>query len=308
MYPMKMIPAFKDYLWGGERLAADYGKQTGLRPLAESWELSSHPDGESVIENGPFAEKTLAAALRENPEWIGGGRKSLPVLIKLIDAKQKLSLQVHPSTGPEPKNEMWLVLDALPGSELILGLKKPLSRQELELAVAGGGILDLARRVPVKRGDCYLVPAGMIHAIGAGLLIAEVQQCSNITYRVNDYGRVGPDGKTRELHIREAVEAADTSLVSANSADNLALPHGGYTETILADWRYFSSSLLQIKSEARLFAGQDSAHCLLAASGTAVVRSAGCEVTLRPLETAFIPAGTGDYAIAGECGVLFTRF
>ena len=218
MQPMKMRPAFKDYLWGGTRLREEYGKDCDLSPVAESWEISCHPDGPSTVMGGPCAGKTLAELLQEHPEWMGTRdgaavygefpRGEFPLLIKLIDAAQSLSIQVHPADdyarrveNQQGKNEMWYVVDAAPGAELIIGFQRPVDKEELRRRIADGTLEEVAAKIPVRAGDCFSIPAGMLHAIGGGILIAEVQQNSNVTYRVYDFGRKNPDGSQRELHV-----------------------------------------------------------------------------------------------------------
>jgi mannose-6-phosphate isomerase len=278
---MKQSPAFKDYIWGGERLVADYGKRTGLRPVAESWELSCHPDGPSTVENGLFAGQALERVLREHPEFAGTACApgAFPVLVKLIDAKQNLSLQVHPDDAYARehedslgKNEMWYVADCEPGASLILGFGRAMGKGEIAGAIKDGSILDAVNAVPVSPGDCFCVPAGMLHAIGAGIVIAEIQQSSNVTYRVCDYGRTGADGKPRPLHAERAADVIDTGLSAKNSARGAApRRRAGYAETVLADWRYFRVSRLDISagadSPAELCCGEGSFHGLLVIDG-----------------------------------------
>ena len=207
--PMLLQPAFKDYLWGGERLKTDFGKQTAIAPLAESWELSCHPDGESTIASGPFAGQTLAAALQAQPELLGSAvdaQDGFPLMIKLIDAKQSLSVQVHPDDEyaarvehSRGKTEMWVIVDCEPGAELLYGFSRPVTREELACRIKDGTLLEVAGHAPVHPGDVFFIPAGTLHAIGAGILIAEIQQSSNVTYRVYDYDRRDKNGNTRPL-------------------------------------------------------------------------------------------------------------
>lgn len=314
LYPMKMKPTFKDYLWGGDTLAARYGKQTNMRPVAESWEVSCYPGCASTVENGEYSGKTLPEVLALNPEALGRGKSGFPVLIKLIDAQKPLSLQVHPADAyarereNQPgKNEMWYIMDAQPGAELIVGFKRPVSKQELERAIRENTILELVNRVEVKKGDCYLIPAGLLHAIGGGILIAEIQQSSDVTYRVYDYNRVGTDGKPRPLHIEQAVDVTDSGLAAQKASDNPSRVFGGYMRTDLTDWDYFETSLLRISSRAELFRDRECFDCLLVTMGEILVESAGEPVLLRTGESAFIPAGLGAYALSGEADALLTR-
>ena len=241
---LKLAPACKDYLWGGTKLITDYGKRYDGARLAETWELSGHPDGPSVLASGPDAGKTLADYLAAHPGALGEhGRKfaELPVLIKLIDAAKDLSIQVHPDDayaraheGQNGKTEMWYVLSAAPDAFLYCGFSRDISRDELKRRIADNTLPEVLRRVNVKAGDTVFIPAGTIHAICRGIVVAEVQQSSNVTYRVCDYGRLGPDGKPRALHIAQALD------VTRRTAGVPTPDFGGH----LARCDYFTVDLL----------------------------------------------------------------
>ena len=213
---LKLKPVFKDYIWGGNRLETDYGFQTGLEKTAEGWMLACHKDGMNTIEGGQFDGRTLQSVLDEiGLEKIAGKNcmkfPYFPVLIKLIDAYDNLSIQVHPDDeyarrveNEFGKTEIWYVLDAIDNAELIYGFKESISADEFRKAIENNTLLDKLNSVKVHRGDLFFIEAGTVHAIGKGALIAEIQQNSNCTYRVYDYGRVGHDGKPRELHIDKA--------------------------------------------------------------------------------------------------------
>ena len=206
----KLVPEYKDYLWGGEKLKTDYGKQTDKTPCAESWELSLNPHGLTKVEDG----KTLAEVL--TPEKTGKNCEKFeffPVLIKFIDAKQNLSVQVHPSDdyalkyeNSYGKTESWYIVEAEEGSGIYCGFKRDTNKEEFLQSLASGEVENLLNFIPVKKGDCYFIPSGTVHAIGAGCLILEIQQNSDLTYRVYDYNRRGADGKLRELHVDKAIK------------------------------------------------------------------------------------------------------
>lgn len=206
----KLVPEYKDYLWGGEKLKTDYGKQTDKTPCAESWELSLNPHGLTKVEDG----KTLAEVL--TPEKTGKNCEKFeffPVLIKFIDAKQNLSVQVHPSDdyalkyeNSYGKTESWYIVEAEEGAGIYCGFKRDTNKEEFLQSLASGEVENLLNFIPVKKGDCYFIPSGTVHAIGAGCLILEIQQNSDLTYRVYDYNRRGADGKLRELHVDKAVK------------------------------------------------------------------------------------------------------
>ena len=216
---LKLSPAFKDYIWGGNKLKALYNAGEMLDRVAEAWVLSCHKSGMSTVQNGTHAGLSLPDALEKMAGATGACADAFeffPILIKLIDAADTLSVQVHPSDsyaleheGEYGKTEMWLVLDAEPGAVLYYGFEKPTSREEVAAHIAAGTLTDILHKEYVKKGDCLFIAAGTVHAIGKGLLIAEIQQNSNLTYRVYDFGRTGADGKPRELHIEKALEVMD---------------------------------------------------------------------------------------------------
>lgn len=316
MYPMQMEPVFKDYLWGGGRLAAEYGKKTSMYPVAESWEVSCHPDGLSLVRNGAFAKEPLAGVIHQHSEYLGTAVSGteFPILIKLIDAKESSSLQVHPpdeyarkTEGQAGKNEMWYVLDAKPDTTLRLGCAVPVSRQEFKRRTEDGTILEIVAAVPVRAGDCFLIPAGMVHAIGKGALIAEIQQNSNITYRVHDFGRLDAAGNPRKLHVEQAAEVADTRLQAVNCSENASQSYEGYRSTPLAAWRWFNTRLLEIRTHAKLMSGNESFACLLVIAGKLLLKWNGTEFPVHKGESVFIPAGIGAYTLYGAGKALLTR-
>ncbi len=299
----------KDYLWGGTTLKTDYGKQTDLTKVAESWELSCHPDGMSVIQNGDFAGKTLADYLAAHPQAVGlaaAGADRFPVLIKLIDAADDLSIQVHPDNdyalrveGEYGKTEMWYVVDATPDAALIYGFNRDLTTEEFESRIADGSLDEVIHAVPVKAGDVFFIEAGTLHGIGKGILIAEVQQNSNTTYRVHDYNRVGVDGKPRELHVQKAVEV--TCLKKAPAIDPQTAgstdPQGG---RVVADCAYFKTTVYRPNTPVTLVADARSFHAILSVKGTISITLGTETVTLPQGQTVFVPAGSGDYTVKAD--------
>lgn len=211
---LKLKAPCKDYIWGGNRLREEYGKELDSDKIAESWELSCHKDGQSMIVGGEFDGKTLSDYIEAKGKSAVLGKNCdrfeyFPVLIKLIDAKDNLSVQVHPSNdyalrveGEYGKTEMWYIVDCDPGAELLYGFKHEISKEEFAERIANNTLLEVTNNVPVHKGDVFFIESGTLHAIGKGILIAEIQQNSNTTYRIYDYGRVGKDGKPRELHVR----------------------------------------------------------------------------------------------------------
>lgn len=304
-------PACKDYLWGGNRLKSEYGISYDGDVLAEAWELSCHPDGPSTIAEGPLAGKTLQEYINLAGRQVLGTNceefDHFPLLIKLIDAKQNLSVQVHPDDayalaheGQYGKTEMWVVCDAEPGAQLYYGFEKEISREEFRKRIEDGTLTDVLHAVKVKKGDVLFIAPGTIHAIGAGILIAEIQQNSNVTYRVFDYNRVGKDGKKRELHIDKALDVTKTAPVksSADSYPHLATCDYFTVDRLLLDGRYTSLAEGTIDESSFL--------SVLVLDGEGDMRCGTSRVHYRKGDSLFIPAGAGRYLIEGKLDALFT--
>lgn len=315
MRPFCLKAPVKDYIWGGTRLRELFGKEGGDR-LAESWELSCHPDGECYIMGGEFDGMKLSDFVNEHPEAVSSGFKSgdsFPVLVKLIDAKNDLSVQVHPNDeyahkyeNDNGKTEMWYVIDAAPDSELIYGFNEELSKEDFRKAIENNTLMEKLRRVPVKQGDVFFIEPGTLHAIGKGILIAEIQQSSNVTYRVYDYGRLGADGKPRPLHIEKALEVTNTKPLDPERPV-YGLELDGVVTQLLADCKYFNVNRHRLIKELELYADKNSfAHVLMigGSGGELVADNHRLELTMG--SSVFVPAGTGAFAIKGNCDVIVT--
>lgn len=299
MKTIELKPACKDYLWGGERLREDYGIQSDLHPLAEAWVLSCHPDGPSVVASGPYQGKTFPAYIEAvGRECLGEDCRAFdefPILIKLIDAKNDLSIQVHPSDDYAlthehqlGKTEAWYVLDCDEGATLYYGFQHQIPKEELARRAKDGTLPEVLNAVPVEKGDLFFIPSGTIHAIRKGILVAEIQENSNVTYRVYDYGRVGADGKPRALHLDKALDVASCTPPAA------APDFGGH----LAQCRYFT-----VDKAVGSFQGvcdERSFTSLLVVEGTGVLREGAEEMSLHKGQSIFIPAGTGAYTVEGD--------
>ncbi len=319
MKPFRLIAPCKDYLWGGTRLR-DYGKTSDRDIIAESWELSCHPDGESIIADGDYAGQTLTAFLAEHPEALGTNCDKFdrfPVLVKLIDAREDLSVQVHPDDayalakeGEYGKTELWYVVEAAPDAELIYGFQAHLTKDEFRRAIEEHTLLDKVRRVPVQAGDVFFIPAGTLHAIGKGLLIAEIQQNSNTTYRVYDYGRVGADGKPRELHIEKALDVTNLTKAPITKLHEPAvIPFSNTRYQKLKHCRYFSTGKFEIFRSFAFSQNDGSFTHLLMIDGDAELYSEGETLSLHRGDSIFIPAGTPaiDMFSADGCTLLCTE-
>ena len=305
--PLKLKASYKDYIWGGEKLRIKYGKITDINPLAESWELSCHKEGLSMIDEGDGV-KTLASYIKENPACLGTLCKGdeLPILIKLIDAHENLSVQVHPNDEQAKKwekqngkTEMWYVVQADKDAKITFGVKKDITKAELENAIKENSVEELLNTVPSKKGDVFFVEAGTIHAIGKGNVIAEIQQSSNITYRLYDYGRIGKDGRTRELHIEKGVKASICQRTEPRK-----IPTCSDGTRLLGSCEYFAVKELKFSGSNSFNADEKSYHALIVTEGKAELKTENyCEV-IKTGETVFIPASLGKYDLFGKATIL----
>ena len=285
--------------------------------VAESWELSTHPAGQSVIDGGEYdglkfgeyLEKVGAKALGVN----GAKFKEFPVLIKFIDAKQPLSVQVHPSDeyalrveGEYGKTEMWYVVDCEPGASLYFGVNRALTKEEFKKRIEDNTLTDVLYKADVKKGDVFFIQSGTIHAIGAGILICEIQQNSNTTYRVYDYGRRGADGKLRELHIDKAIDVS--KLTPSDTSDKQGKPEEipGGTKCALASCPYFTTEKYVVDGEVEIDVAGDSFASLVVTEGSGKVVGSENEVEFKPADSLFVPAGSGKIKINGHCTVVKT--
>lgn len=319
LYPMKLIAPLKDYLWGGTRLKEEYGKKTDLDIVAESWELACHKDGKSVIANGEAKGKTLE-------DWLAAQKKDVlgthvakfpyfPLLIKLIDARGNLSVQVHPDNeyaqrveGEYGKTEMWYIVDCEPGASLLYGFKDKISKEEFERRIQDNTLLDVCNRVPVHKGDVFFIDSGTLHAIGKGILICEIQQNSNTTYRIYDYGRVGKDGKPRELHVAKALDVTNLEPPKAHPMMTMDMDiFAGAKARLLASCEYFTTYHVAIDGKAHLFCGDDSFQSFTVLSGKLELTAGDDEVTYQKGETAFLSAGLGKYTLKGEGDLILSK-
>lgn len=319
MYPIKLTAPLKDYLWGGTRLKTDYNKKSDLEKVAESWELSCHKDGSSVIANGEFEGKTLPEFIEIKSKSVLGVAcekfENFPVLIKLIDAKDNLSVQVHPNNeyalrveGEYGKTEMWYIVDCDEGASLLYGFNDKITKEEFKKHIEDNTLLDVCNKVEVKKGDVFFIEAGTLHAIGSGILIAEIQQNSNTTYRVYDYGRVGADGKPRDLHVEKALEVTnlcppEREPVAQGEKEQL----DGYSITLLSSCDYFTVYSVDIETRAVLCADGTSFHSILCLDGDLTLKSSHGDIGIAKGESLFLQAGFDDYTIHGKGQVILTR-
>ena len=325
IYPLKLKNVLKDIIWGGTSLADKYELAEKGTRIAEAWTLTLRNDGENIIENGEAKGLTLKEyADAVGMEKLCGENFSskeaydFPLLVKLIDAKQSLSVQVHPddeyahSHGIDMgKTEMWYIVDCEPGAKLIMGLKDgtDMDSPEFKSALDKGNISEYFNYVEVKKGDFYYIPAGLVHAIGAGILIAEIQQNSNTTYRIYDFGRVGADGKPRELHLDRAREAMKTDF-SHDKAIGGSLPTDIEGMPVkLVDSKYFSVSKLILNKGEYEFEGNKMTH-IMCIDGEGKLEY--CEdgrketICIPAAHSVLVPASFGNFTLSASDKAEFT--
>jgi len=316
LYPLRMQPVYKDYIWGGNSLKKLYKKNTPYKRTAESWEVAVHKDGCSVVDNGVYAGQTIQDLIDKLGVLLVGelnDPKKFPLLLKLIDAEDDLSVQVHPDdvyadeqeNGELGKTEMWYILDADPKAQLIYGFKKDLTTEEFETAIKKGTLKNLLNYVDVNVGDVFFIEAGQVHAIGKGLVLAEIQQNSNTTYRVYDWGRVGNDGKPRPLHIQKALDVSNTeSSAGVEKMPALEVEEDGYIRKFLSCCRYFAAECVDVKTKSEECTDSRSFHILMFSENGGVIQYENGTTTAYKGESFLIPADLGEYSILGECQYL----
>lgn len=320
-YPFLLKPNGKDYLWGGNRLNEEFNKNINLIPLAETWECSTHPDGPSYIASGKHKGKSLNEVLKAHPEYLGTHPKTegkLPILIKLIDAKKNLSIQVHPNdeyamkyeNGQLGKTEMWYVLDASKNSELVYGFNCDMNKKMVKHSIENGTIEKYLHKVPIHKDDIFYIESGTVHAIGAGALIAEIQENSNLTYRVYDYNRVDKEGKLRELHIDKALD-----VMNYKASHNIKQPtrvykyKKGYFSELLCRCKYFEVHKEKINTENSkemicYKTQKNSFHVLLCIDGCGTLINEKETIPFFKGDCIFVPANSIEFKIHGIANLL----
>jgi mannose-6-phosphate isomerase len=312
LYPIVFEPILKDRVWGGRELERLYGKKIpASAPIGEAWEISDRPGDENVIVNGPLAGKNLRWLMESHgPEVLGGARPAatgrFPLLCKILDARDKLSLQVHPPAARaaelrgEPKTEMWYIADAAPGAELFVGLKRGVTRAEFEEKVADGSVADCFHRVPVRAGDTMFLPSGRVHAIGAGLVIFEIQQNSDTTYRVFDWNRVGLDGKPRELHIAQSLASIDFNDFEPKLVETKFVTDGGVQKRALVNDPLFNVETWKLNTGARGALKPKKLQIVAVTDGQVEIKSGSSSVNISAGQFSLIPAGLDQTEIVAK--------
>lgn len=317
MQPVKLSPAFKDFLWGGTRLKEAYNKNSDLDIVAESWELSTHPQGQSTVLSGPFSGLTLSELIEKNPTKILGAKAAefayFPLLIKFIDAHDNLSVQVHPDDafgmeheGEYGKTEMWYILECDEGAGLYYGVNRELTREEFAQRIQDNTVLEVLNRVEVHKGDVFFIPAGTIHAIGKGIVICEIQQNSATTYRVYDYDRRDAQGNTRPLHIEKALQVSRlTPSDAANEAKNIQEIAGG-TKRLLSSCNYFTVYGLKVSGQMEVPITSDTFQSVVVTDGFGTLKMGETQLTLQKGDSVFIPSQNGVFTVSGDCELILS--
>ena len=324
--PFLLKPAGKDYLWGGSRLNDDFSKGIELEPLAETWECSTHPDGPSVVASGPDTGKLLPQVLSDHPEYIGSHPRELvkaegelPILIKFIDARKDLSVQVHPDDayarqmehGSMGKSEMWYVLDASRDARLVYGFRHDMDREVLKKSLLDGTVEKYLQKVKVRKDDVFYIEAGTVHALGAGALVAEIQESSNLTYRMYDYNRVDKDGKKRQLHVEKALDVVKLQGSAQPRQPMRVLKYQkGCASELLCRCRYFQTERLLLNTErcrqmADFQTGHNTFQVLLCTNGCGVLfEERGEFINFFRGDCIFVPADSVPLKIHGKAQLL----
>ncbi|MBB5263463.1 mannose-1-phosphate guanylyltransferase/mannose-6-phosphate isomerase [Catenibacillus scindens] len=317
---VKLEPAFKDYLWGGTKLRDIYHKKCDYDVIAESWELSSHKDGQSIIAEGPYKGMLFGEYIKgigeEGLGWKCQAFERFPILIKFIDAKNPLSIQVHPNDeyalsreNEYGKNEMWYIMDCDPGASIYYGVNRDISKEELQQRVKDNTVLEVLNKVEVHKGDTFFVKAGTIHAIGAGILICEIQQNSNCTYRLYDYDRRDKFGNPRELHLEKATDVSTLEVLhnkAVNVADRITTGNGFEIE-LLGSCKYFESSKYTVGKEVTLDIDETSFNSILIIDGEGHISCDKKVLSFKPADSFFVPAGRKKIQISGKCTFIRTH-
>lgn len=307
-YPIKLKFVPKTAIWGGSTLKNEWNKPCDLQKLAEAWELTVRKDAVNTIENGAYAGRTLDEYIAENPDT--AEFEKFPLLIKFIDAEDRLSVQVHPDDGfaaevenDVGKTEMWYIADAKDGAEIIYGIKDGVGELRCDSKIG-----EQVKTVKVKKGDSFFIPSGMLHAIGKGCLIAEIQQNSDLTYRVYDYERRDAQGNLRELHTEKALRVirsfsdAEVDAIRYSQSDKIGVGE------CLASCKYFNVSRVALSGGTEeLYADTGSFHSLLCLEGEGEILCGKDRYAMVKGDSYFIPAGLGKYEIKGNLTVIVSR-
>ncbi len=312
--PIKLNPIFKEIIWGGNRLKTDYNKVSNLNNIAESWELTVRDDGMNTISGSEYDGMTMQEYIDKNGFSVVSSKPldRFPLLIKFIDAEDNLSIQVHPDdayamskANSLGKTEMWYIIDAKPGAKLVYGLKPGVTIEDMRKAIEDGTVEEQLNFVDVKKGDVFFIPSGLVHAIGAGILLAEIQQNSNITYRVYDYNRRGKDGKLRELHVEDALNV----IVNRSDAeiDKIRYSTNAKNDNLLASCEFFTVEKFFIDEPCEFSTNAESFNSILCLDGDGEIVYNDEHFPVSKGDSYFIPANIGTYLVQGKLEIIISK-
>lgn len=312
-YPLVFEPILQDRIWGGTKLRDDLGKKIPTPTTGESWELSAVEGNVSVVKNGAFTGKPLTELLELYPDEILGTAvhkrfgKQFPLLFKFLDAREDLSIQVHPNDelakerhNSFGKTEMWYVMQADEGSRIIVGFNHKSSAQEYLEKLESKQLIDILNQVPAKKGDVFFLETGTIHAIGAGIVIAEIQQTSDITYRIYDWDRVDANGNGRQLHVQEALDAMNYNTTDTEKQYSKEVNKSNS----MVDCPYFTTNFLPLDGKAEITRSGDSFTVYICTEGEFTVNSGGDTYSFKKGDTVLIPAAVSAFVLAGNATLL----
>ena len=319
LYPLTFHPIFKERVWGGRNLERLYQKNLPMgAPIGESWEISDRPGDVSVVANGPLAGKNLHWLMENHARELLGNAKPaagnrFPLLCKILDAREKLSLQVHPpankaaALGGEPKTEMWFIADAAPGAELFAGLERGVTRTQFEKKIQAGEVAECFHRIPVQAGDAMFLPSGRVHAIGAGLVLFEIQQNSDTTYRVFDWNRVGLDSKPRELHVVQSLASIDFSDFEPKLVETKFAVDGKIQRRVLVNHPLFIVEAWQLKSGESGSLKPKKLQIVAVTGGRVEINSGAISMSLAAGQFCLIPANLKGTEIVAKSDAALLR-
>lgn len=306
MYPIRFKNLYYEKVWGGRGFES-FRENLPKGNIGESWDIACHPNGTGVIENGELRGISFDKLIKEKGHAVLGNKinlEKLPLLIKLINSREKLSIQVHPGDeysekyeGEYGKTEAWYVMDAKPGACLIVGTKK-CKKEEFELAIKSGNVEKYLNKIEVKKGDCFLINSGLIHAICEGVIIVEIQQNSDVTYRVYDYGRM------REVHIKKALDVIDINLNCKNLSGSLEKQYSGYKSSLLCKNNYFGIEKIIIDNSFNDKSREENFHMITCVEGEGMINGKNYTEKIGKGDSYLIPATLGEYQIKGNLIVL----
>ncbi|WP_300383866.1 type I phosphomannose isomerase catalytic subunit [Clostridium sp.] len=306
MYPIRFENLYYDKIWGGRDLES-FRSNLPDGDIGESWDIAFHPNGTGIVENGEFKGMSFKELVDRLGKSLIGNKVSndkFPLLLKLINSKDKLSVQVHP--GDEyaakyenefGKTEAWYVMDAKEGASLIVGTKD-CTKEKFEKAIKENKVEDYLNKIEVKKGDCFLINSGLVHAICEGVIIAEIQQNSDITYRVYDYGR------PREIHVKKALDVIDFSLKCINLSNNQVVKKEGYSHSILTKNQYFGLEKIEINNEYKDISDKDRFYIITSVDGDGIIEGRNFKEKIKMGDSYLIPAYLGEYTVKGKVTLL----